>query len=94
MIMQRIADFVWQQLSGLMQGELKQAELGWLASPHRHLSLLSRRRATMIVNRVRLFALLFAVLTPLWSVVDLVVFPYPLWPVSYTHLTLPTNREV
>ena len=79
MIMQRIADFVWQQLSGLMQGELKQAELGWLASPHRHLSLLSRRRATMIVNRVRLFAFLFAVLTPLWSVVDLVVFPFPLW---------------
>ena len=41
--------------------------------------LLARRRATLIVNRVRLFAFLFAVLTPLWSVVDLAVFPYPLW---------------
>jgi diguanylate cyclase (GGDEF)-like protein len=62
-----------------MPGELKHAELSWLASPHNHLSLLTRRRATMIVNRVRLFAFLFAVLTPLWSVVDLVVFPFPLW---------------
>ena len=80
MIMQRIANVVWHQLTGLMQGEeLKQAELGLLVSPHRHLSLLARRRATMIINRVRLFAFLFAVLTPLWSVVDLVVFPFPLW---------------
>ncbi|MDO8774217.1 MAG: GGDEF domain-containing protein [Burkholderiaceae bacterium] len=79
MIMHRMADIVWQRLTGLMPGELKQAELGWLASPHLHLSLLTRRRATMIVNRVRLFAFLFAVLTPLWSVVDLLVFPFPLW---------------
>lgn len=33
----------------------------------------------MIVNRVRLFAFLFAVLTPLWSIVDYIVFPFPLW---------------
>ncbi|NMM36680.1 MAG: GGDEF domain-containing protein [Glaciimonas sp.] len=77
--MQRITNFVWQRMTGLMPGELQQAELGWLASPHQHLSLLARRRATMIVNRVRLFAFLFAVLTPLWSIVDLVVFPFPLW---------------
>ena len=79
MIMQRITDVVWHRLTGLMPGELKQPELAWLASPHQHLSLLARRRATMIVDRVRLFAFLFAVLTPLWSVVDLVVFPFPLW---------------
>jgi diguanylate cyclase (GGDEF)-like protein len=77
--MNRIADIVWHCLADLMQGELKSAELSWLASPHRHLSLLTRRRATMIVNRVRLFAFLFALLTPLWSIVDLVVFPFPLW---------------
>src|SRR5690606_33860412 len=35
--------------------------------------------ATMIVNRVRLFAFLFAVLTPVWGIIDLVVFSYPLW---------------
>ena len=79
MIMQRITDFIWHRLTGLMPGELKQTELSWLVSPHQHLIMLARRRATMIVNRVRLFAFLFAVLTPLWSVVDLVVFPFPLW---------------
>lgn len=33
----------------------------------------------MIVNRVRLFAFLFAVLTPLWGVIDFLVFDAPLW---------------
>lgn len=33
----------------------------------------------MIVNRARLFALLFALLTPLWSIIDFLVFPFPLW---------------
>ncbi len=77
--MSRIADIVWPRLTGLMPGELKYAELSWLVSPAPHLSLLTRRRATMIVNRVRLFAFLFAALTPLWSIVDLLVFPFPLW---------------
>lgn len=74
-----LSDVVWHRLTGLMPGELKQAELTWLATPHQHLALLERRRATLIVNRVRLFAFLFAVLTPLWSVVDFAVFPFPLW---------------
>lgn len=69
----------WQRLGELLSGELKHEELPWLLSPHRHLSLLARRRATMVVNRVRLFALMFAILTPLWSVIDLIVFPFPLW---------------
>ncbi|MCQ4033998.1 GGDEF domain-containing protein, partial [Klebsiella pneumoniae] len=30
-------------------------------------------------NRVRLFAFLFAVLTPLWSLIDLMVFEPRLW---------------
>lgn len=33
----------------------------------------------MIVNRVRLFAFLFAALTPLWTVIDYFVFPTSLW---------------
>lgn len=74
-----LSEIIWHRLTGLMPGELKQAELNWLASPHGHLSLLERRRATLIVNRVRLFAFLFAVLTPLWIVVDFAVFPFPLW---------------
>lgn len=77
--MNRLSDVVWQRLTGLMPGELKQAELNWLAAPRQHLSLLVRRRAMLIVNRVRLFAFLFAVLTPLWSVVDFIVLPFPLW---------------
>ena len=79
MTLQRRVHVFWQRLTRLLSGELIPAELGLLASPHQHLTLLTRRRATMIVNRVRLFAFLFAVLTPLWSVVDLVVFPFPLW---------------
>lgn len=75
----RFADFLWRRLNFLLLGELRQEELGLLISPHSHLPFLSRRRATMIVNRARLFALLFAVLTPLWSVVDMVVFPSSLW---------------
>lgn len=73
------ADLLWQRLAGLLSGELKVDELGLLALPQLHPALLARRRATMIVNRVRLFALLFAVLTPLWSLIDLLVFPFPLW---------------
>lgn len=79
MSLNRITQVVLQRLAGLLSGELKSDELGLLTAPHQHLALLTRRRATMVVNRVRLFALLFAVLTPLWSVVDLLVFPFPLW---------------
>lgn len=77
--MKPLAEIVWQRLTGLMPGELKKAELPWLATPFQHLSLLANRRATMIVNRVRLFAFLFAVLTPMWIVVDFLVFASPLW---------------
>lgn len=76
--MHRIATFIWQRLHGLVPGELKQTELAELVWPQ-HTSLLASRRATMIVNRVRLFAFLFALLTPLWTLVDLAVFPLPLW---------------
>lgn len=77
--MKAVADGFRERLAGLMLGDVPQGELSWLLSPRYHLSLLTRRRATMIVNRVRLFAFLFAVLTPLWSIVDLVVFPFDLW---------------
>ena len=67
------------RLTDLIPEQLEQTEISWLILPHQHLSLLTRRRANTIVNRVRLLAFLFAVLTPLWSGVDLVVFPFPLW---------------
>lgn len=77
--MSRLANVVWTRLTGLMPGELNRSELAWLISPRRHFPLLEQRRATMIVNRVRLFAFLFAVLTPIWAIIDYFVFPFPLW---------------
>jgi len=79
MKLSQFADSALHRLGGLLDGELTLAEASSLVSPHKHLALLTRRRAIMIVNRVRLFALLFAVLTPLWSLIDLAVFPFPLW---------------
>jgi len=72
-------DLLKSRLSTLLPSELKSAELGQLICPQRHPLLLRQRRATLIVNRVRLFAFLFAVLTPLWSVIDLMVFEPRLW---------------
>lgn len=70
---------LWVRLAGLMPGEIQESEPLWLVSPHSHFPLLRRRRAAMIVNRVRLLAFLFAALTPLWSIIDYIVFPFPLW---------------
>ncbi len=69
----------WRRIPALMANELRPEEFPWLLSPLRHQPLLTSRRATMIVNRTRFIAFLFAVLTPLWSLVDYVVFPLNLW---------------
>lgn len=49
-----------------------------LVYTHMHPPLLSKYRAKMIISRVRLVSAMFAVLTPLWIVVDLLVFAFPL----------------
>ncbi|RRV15361.1 GGDEF domain-containing protein [Pseudomonas saudiphocaensis] len=77
--MPSLIDLLLSRLATLLPSELKASELKQLLLPHRHSMLLTQRRATMIVNRVRLFAFLFAVLTPVWGIIDLVVFSYPLW---------------
>jgi diguanylate cyclase (GGDEF)-like protein len=59
--------------------ELPREELVWLLHPRRHMMLLAAQRAHMILSRVRLVAALFAVLTPLWIVVDIAVFAWPTW---------------
>lgn len=59
--------------------ELPREEMLWLFSPSKHMTLLSTRRAAMIISRVRLIALLFAMLTLLFIVPDLLMLP---WPVS------------
>lgn len=77
--MPRVLGFITRCLVSFLPNELKVNELGKLLSPRRHSMLFSRHRATMIVNRVRLFAMLFAILTPLWGIVDVLVFSSPLW---------------
>lgn len=54
-------------------------ELRCLIFPNRHMPLLDTRRATIIISRVRMVSALFAILTPLWIVVDWWAFPTPLW---------------
>lgn len=49
-----------------------------LISPATHSPLVQRRRAQLIVSRVRWVAATFAVLTPLWILVDVYFFPAPL----------------
>jgi diguanylate cyclase (GGDEF)-like protein len=59
--------------------ELPREEMLWLLFPGKHMSLLSTRRAAMIISRVRLIAALFAVLTVLFIVPDMLVLPWPAW---------------
>lgn len=77
--MSRFLAFIGQRLVTLLPNELNINELRQLLSPHQHSLLLNQRRATMIVNRVRLFAMLFALLTPIWGILDILVFSPQLW---------------
>ncbi|MCW3148313.1 GGDEF domain-containing protein [Stutzerimonas stutzeri] len=77
--MPSLIDLLRSRLVTLLPSELKTSELPHLLTPIRHPMLLCQRRAMLIVDRVRLFAFLFAVLTPLWSIIDLMVFDTPLW---------------
>ncbi|MDN0082986.1 GGDEF domain-containing protein [Crenobacter sp. SG2305] len=70
---------IWQRLLGLLPGEVTLNETRWLIRPCLHMPLMEQRRVRMIVNRVRLFATLFAALTPLWIIVDVLTLPFPLW---------------
>ena len=70
---------LWVHAWSLILGELNHQELEWLARPREHISLLTARRTAIILSRVRLVALLFTVLTPLWIVVDILAFPRPVW---------------
>jgi len=62
-----------------MSGELGTQDIASLLSPHFHIGLLRLRRAEIIIRRVRLVAFLFAILTPLWIIVDFMFLPPPLW---------------
>jgi diguanylate cyclase (GGDEF)-like protein len=70
---------LWRRAWSLILIEMTAEEVGWLFWPGGHLSLLVKRRTSVILTRVRLVAGLFAVLTPLWIVVDMAVFPAEIW---------------
>lgn len=72
--MATVLAFIAQRFISFLPNESNPAELWQLISPRQHSALLNQRRTTMLVNRVRLFALLFAVLTPVWGLVDFFVF--------------------
>jgi diguanylate cyclase (GGDEF)-like protein len=69
----------WKRLSALFSNEINVDEWGYLLRPQRHPPLLITKRVAIIINRVRLLALLFALLTPTWCVVDYLVFPRHIW---------------
>lgn len=77
--MRSLIDLFRQRLGSLLPADLHPTERLKLLTPFRHPLLISRHRAGLIVDRVRLFALLFALLTPLWGIVDMLAFPFPLW---------------
>lgn len=70
---------LWQQAWSLILVEMSAQEIGWLVRPREHVSLLSVRRTAIIVTRVRLMAGLFAVITPLWMILDIITFPPEIW---------------
>lgn len=70
---------LWLRAWSMILIEMSAEEIGWLFCAARHLSLLSTRRTAVILTRVRLVAGLFAVLTPLWIVIDMLVFPADVW---------------
>lgn len=85
--MSGLSSQLWHKLIGLLPGEVNQSEARWLLSPHGHMPLMNGRRARIVVNRVRLVACLFAILTPLWIVVDLVALPLALsWRLALARL--------
>ncbi len=67
------------QVAGETISELAGKEWVWLVSSRSHVTLLATRRAGMIISRVRIVAALFALLTPLWALIDALVFPREIW---------------
>lgn len=70
---------IWLQAWALILVEMNDQEIGWLLRPREHISLLTNRRITLIVSRVRLVAGLFAVLTPMWIIIDVFTLPREIW---------------
>ena len=61
---------LWTQTWSMVLSEMSAQEVAGLISSKTHNIRLTAYRATTIVSRVRLLAILFAVLSPFWLVVD------------------------
>ena len=59
--------------------ELSREEMLWLLFPHKHMALLSARRAAMIISRVHIISALFALITVLFIGPDMLLLPWPVW---------------
>ena len=70
---------IWHHAWTSVLVEMSAQEIRWLLGARHHISLLEKRRTTMIVSRVRLVAALYAILTPLWIGVDIAAFPRQVW---------------
>ncbi|MDR0735601.1 MAG: GGDEF domain-containing protein [Zoogloeaceae bacterium] len=64
----------WRRVLSSMAHELHADEYLSLLTPLHHSPLLSSKRAAMIISRTRFIALLFAILTPSWAIIDYLVF--------------------
>ncbi|MBI4969977.1 MAG: GGDEF domain-containing protein [Rhodospirillales bacterium] len=60
-------------------GEITVRQFRDLVVPGGHGPLVERRRAGLIISRARMVAAVFALLTPSWIVIDLIMLPWPLW---------------
>jgi len=68
-----IKQIVARMLSVVFTG-MSLAEIVDILIPNRQSAFVQRRRALLILSRVRLVAFTFAILTPLWIPVDLMIF--------------------
>jgi diguanylate cyclase (GGDEF)-like protein len=59
--------------------EFTRSQIDELIRSKNHSLHISRHRAQIISERVRGVSTLFAILTPLWIIVDALVFPWPIW---------------
>ncbi len=55
-----------------------------LLVPLRHSPHIRRHAASVIISRIQLVAAIFAVMVPLWSIIDWFVFPWPQWALMTT----------
>lgn len=67
------------RLRALIGDEISPHEVVWLFAGWKQPTLYANRRASMIISRVRLVAIMFAILTPAWIIVDLWLFPMTLF---------------